>query len=280
MDVPVGGGFGKIVKIGGKLPVTSRSAPTTTPIAHNSVRRGRFGPRLLSSSSRLEPRGSNDHFPPRLCKNVAPLERETQRNVELMWLTGRLTSDFKTIANFRKDNGQAIRGACRQFIELCRQLNLSSEAVVAIDGSGFKAVNNRDRNYTSAKYGSALSISRPASLDTSPRWTRGIRTTGDHTEQARKLKEKIAALKKRVEQLKEIEVLVQAAPDRHRQSARASTHGRARHLVDLRQKPAYRSGRIYGVSCRPLETMPCAVSSLPSPCSRVSVPLVSSCTMP
>jgi len=79
------------------------------------------------------------------------LERETQRNVELMWLTGRLMPDFKTIANFRKDNGPAIRAACRQFIVLCRQLNLFSEAVVAVDGSKFKAVNNRDRNFTSAK---------------------------------------------------------------------------------------------------------------------------------
>jgi len=79
------------------------------------------------------------------------LERETQRNVELMWLTGRLMPDFKTIANFRKGNGPAIRGACRQFIVLCRQLNLFSQAVVAVDGGKFKAVNNRDRNFTSAK---------------------------------------------------------------------------------------------------------------------------------
>ena len=79
------------------------------------------------------------------------LERETQRNVELMWLTGRLMPDFKTIANFRKDNGPAIRGVCRQFIVLCRQLNLFTQAVVAVDGSKFKAVNNRDRNFTSAK---------------------------------------------------------------------------------------------------------------------------------
>src|SRR5712692_9315230 len=69
------------------------------------------------------------------------LERETQRNVELMWLTGRLTPDFKTIADFRKDNGLAIRNVCRQFIVLCRRLDLFSEAIVAIDGSKFKAVN-------------------------------------------------------------------------------------------------------------------------------------------
>ncbi len=79
------------------------------------------------------------------------LEREAQRNVELMWLTGRLTPDFKTIANFRKDNGKAIRNVCRQFVLLCRQLNLFTEAMVAIDGSKFKAVNNRDRNFTTAK---------------------------------------------------------------------------------------------------------------------------------
>src|SRR5439155_8418612 len=79
------------------------------------------------------------------------LERETQRNVELMWLTGRLAPDFKTIADFRKDNGQAIRNVCREFIVLCRRLNLFSEAIVAIDGSKFKAVNNRDKNFTDHK---------------------------------------------------------------------------------------------------------------------------------
>src|SRR6202163_3463341 len=79
------------------------------------------------------------------------LERETQRNVELMWLTGRLSPDFKTIANFRKDNGNAIRNVCRQFIVLCRRLDLLSQSIVAIDGSKFKAVNNRDRNFTGSK---------------------------------------------------------------------------------------------------------------------------------
>src|SRR6202030_174477 len=69
------------------------------------------------------------------------LEREAQRNVEMMWLTGRLAPDFKTIADFRKDNGPAIRATCRQFIMLCRGLDLFSETVIAIDGSRFKAVN-------------------------------------------------------------------------------------------------------------------------------------------
>jgi hypothetical protein len=68
-----------------------------------------------------------------------------------MWLTGRLTPDSKTIANFRKDNGKSIRNACRQFVVLCQQLDLFLDAVVAIDGSKFKAVNSSDRNFTDAK---------------------------------------------------------------------------------------------------------------------------------
>lgn len=79
------------------------------------------------------------------------LERESQRNLELVWLLSRLMPDFKTIADFRKDNGAAIRRVCAQFVLLCRRLSLFSEAMVAIDGSKFKAVNNRDRNFTRHK---------------------------------------------------------------------------------------------------------------------------------
>src|SRR5271165_4055731 len=79
------------------------------------------------------------------------LEREAQRNIELMWLVGRLAPDFKTIADFRKDNGAAIRAVCAQFVGLCRRLKLFTQAIVAIDGSKFKAVNNRDKNFTRAK---------------------------------------------------------------------------------------------------------------------------------
>lgn len=79
------------------------------------------------------------------------LEREAARNVEVMWLTGRLVPDHKTIADFRKDNGASIKAACAQFVQLCRQLGLLAKASVAIDGSKFKAVNNRDRNYTRGK---------------------------------------------------------------------------------------------------------------------------------
>jgi transposase len=79
------------------------------------------------------------------------LERESGRNVEVMWLTGRLVPDHKTIADFRKDNGPAIRKVCVQFVALCRQMGLLTTASVAIDGSKFKAVNNRDKNFSRAK---------------------------------------------------------------------------------------------------------------------------------
>jgi transposase len=79
------------------------------------------------------------------------LEREAGRNLEVMWLLNRLVPDDKVIADFRKDNGPAIRKVCAQFVELCRKLGLLAKASVAIDGSKFKAVNNRDRNFTRGK---------------------------------------------------------------------------------------------------------------------------------
>src|SRR5260370_33355244 len=80
-----------------------------------------------------------------------PLEREAGRNLEVMWLTGRLAPDHKTIADFRKDNGPAIKKVCAQFVELCRKMGLLTKASVAIDGSKFKAVNSRDNNFTQGK---------------------------------------------------------------------------------------------------------------------------------
>ena len=85
------------------------------------------------------------------------LEHEAGRNVEVMWLVGRLAPDHKTIANFRKDNGRAIRQVCARFVGLCRSLGLLTQASVAIDGSKFKAVNNRDKNFTRAKMNLSLS---------------------------------------------------------------------------------------------------------------------------
>src|SRR5712664_1292029 len=142
------------------------------------------------------------------------LEREAQRNIELMWLTGRLAPDFKTIADFRKDNGKAIRAACAQFVVLCRRLNLFTRAVVAIDGSRFKAVNNRDKNFTVAKVGKRIeqvdaSIARYlAALD------RADREESDVAEaKSGRLKEKIAGLRRQMQSLKEMAQQVQAAPD-------------------------------------------------------------------
>lgn len=79
------------------------------------------------------------------------LEREAGRNIEVMWLTGRLAPDHKTIADFRRDNSTAIRKTCARFVELCRKMGVLNGASVAIDGSKFKAVNNRDRNFTASK---------------------------------------------------------------------------------------------------------------------------------
>ncbi len=142
------------------------------------------------------------------------LERETQRNVELMWLGGRLTPDFKTIADFRRDNGKAIRNVCRQFIELCRRLDLFSQSIVAIDGSKFKAVNNRDRNFTSAKVRARMeqieqSIDRYlAAMDTADR------TQPDVAEaKTSRLKDKIAKLKQQMQDLKAMEQRLRVAPD-------------------------------------------------------------------
>ena len=79
------------------------------------------------------------------------LEKESLRNVELMWLLTRLSPDFKTIADFRKDNSKGIKSVCRRFVEMCRQMNMFSDSVFAIDGSKFKAVNNKSKNYTPGK---------------------------------------------------------------------------------------------------------------------------------
>jgi transposase len=125
------------------------------------------------------------------------LERECQRNIEMIWLTGQLAPDFKTIADFRKDNGKAIREVCREFVALCRKLDLLSAASVAVDGSKFKAVNARDKNFTEAKMKRRLerideSIARYLSqLETADRH-------GDTVPEA-----KVARLKSKLEKLKE-----------------------------------------------------------------------------
>jgi len=143
------------------------------------------------------------------------LERDAGRNVEVMWLTGRLVPDHKTIADFRKDNGRAIRKVCVRFVELCREIGLLTKASVAIDGSKFKAVNNRDRNFTRAKVERRRaqlegSVARYLSqLDTAdrqePSETLALKTT--------RLKEKLAKLEIEMRRLAAIEKQMLASPD-------------------------------------------------------------------
>ena len=142
------------------------------------------------------------------------LEIEAKRNVELMWLTGRLAPDFKTIADFRKDNGEAIRLVCREFVVLCRKLNLFSKAFVAIDGAKFKAVNTRDKNFTKAKLKRRLqqideSIERYLSqIDSADR-----QDSAAATGKKQRLTDKISALEKEMDRLKKLEVRLLAEPD-------------------------------------------------------------------
>jgi len=126
------------------------------------------------------------------------LEREALRNVEVMWLLGRLAPDHKTIADFRKDNGRAIRQVCARFVVLCRTVGLLTEASVAIDGSKFKAVNNRDRNFTRAKM-----ERRMAQIEESvARYLQQL-DTADRQEPSEVLKAKTDRLKEKIEKLKQ-----------------------------------------------------------------------------
>ena len=179
----------------------------------------------LRASSRRR-RGSPSYHPSSLLKlyiygylnrvqSSRRLEREAGRNVEVMWLLGRLAPDHKTIADFRKDNGGAIKKVCARFVELCRRMGLLSKASVAIDGSKFKAVNNRDKNFTSAKIERRRkqleeSVSRYLSqLDTAylqdPSETLVLKKE--------RIKEKLAKLKSEMAKLDAIEKQVLASPD-------------------------------------------------------------------
>jgi transposase len=143
------------------------------------------------------------------------LERETQRNVEVMWLTQRLMPDHKTIADFRKDNGKAIGAVCREFVGVCRRLQLFTQALVAIDGSKFKAVNNRDNNFTEAKMkrrleGVEKSIARYlAELDQADQAEPAVsevKTVG--------LQAKLETLKEEMARLRALEKELHEAPDK------------------------------------------------------------------
>src|SRR6516165_2118823 len=143
------------------------------------------------------------------------LEREAGRNVEVMWLTGRLVPDHKTIADFRKDNGGAILKVCAQFIMLCRRLDLFTDVSIVIDGSKFKAVNNRDRNFTRAKMERRLaqieeSVARYLrQLDSADRQE----PSEARTTKTARLKEKIAKLREEMQRLRGLKAQMLATPD-------------------------------------------------------------------
>src|ERR1700678_2625730 len=126
------------------------------------------------------------------------LEREAGRNVEVMWLLGRLIPDYKTIADFRKDNGLALRKVCARFVELCREIGLLATSSVAIDGSKFKAANNRDKNFTRAKV-----ERRRAQLEESIARYLSQLDTADRQEPTEELAAKVTRLTEKLTKLKE-----------------------------------------------------------------------------
>ena len=142
------------------------------------------------------------------------LEREAQRNIEVMWLTGKLAPDFKTIADFRRNNGEAIRAVCRQFVLLCRGIGLIGGATVAVDGSRFKAVNTRDKNYTPG----AIRL-RMEQVDASIARYLGMLDTADRQEdrvaelRVARLSGRLEALRHQMRQLQAMEQTVAEAPD-------------------------------------------------------------------
>ena len=142
------------------------------------------------------------------------LEREAQRNVELMWLTGRLAPDFKTIADFRRDNGVGICNVCRRFVQLCRDLKLFTQAIVAIDSSKFKAVNSRDRNFTAGKVDK-----RQQQIEESIQRYLQALDTADRTQpteveaKTERLREKITILRQQMRRMEQMKETLKQQPD-------------------------------------------------------------------
>ena len=145
------------------------------------------------------------------------LEREAQRNVEVMWLTGRLAPDFKTIADFRRDQSVGIRNVCRRFVGICRQLKLFTQAIVAIDSSKFKAVNSRDRNFTPAKIDK-----RQQQIEQSIQRYLDALETADRTQpleievKTERLQDKIKKLRQQMRELDRIKQQLKDEPDEQR----------------------------------------------------------------
>ena len=142
------------------------------------------------------------------------LEREAQRNLELMWLVGRLAPDFKTLADFRAENAAAITNVCREFIVLCRRWGLFTQATVAIDGSKFKAVNHRDRNFTSGKMKTRMGLIEQSIAEYLKQLDRMDRKETPSTpRQVVRLKERIATLKDEMSRLEGLKARMEATPD-------------------------------------------------------------------
>jgi transposase len=142
------------------------------------------------------------------------LEQEARRNLELMWLVGRLAPDFKTLADFRAGNTAAIKNVCREFIVLCRRWQLFTEATVAIDGSKFKAVNHRDRNFTSAKMKTRMALIEASIAEYLMHLDRMDRKeTPRNPRKAARLQDRIATLKDEMARLKGLKRRMEAAPD-------------------------------------------------------------------
>ena len=143
------------------------------------------------------------------------LEREANRNLELLWLLNRLAPDFKTIADFRKNNGTGIKACCRRFVMLCKQMNMFADSLIAIDGSRFKAVNNRDRNYTKAKVKRRIeaidkSLDRYlCQLESFDRQDRVIPEA-----KTRHIHKQLDALKRQMAEVKAIEEALELTPDK------------------------------------------------------------------
>ena len=142
------------------------------------------------------------------------LEQEAGRNLELMWLVGRLAPDFKTLADFRAENAAAIKNVCREFIVLCRSWGLFTEATVAIDGSKFKAVNHRDRNFTSNKMKTRMALIEQSITEYLTQLDRMDRKeTPSAPRQVARLKERIATLKQEMRRLRVLKVRMEGTPD-------------------------------------------------------------------
>jgi transposase len=142
------------------------------------------------------------------------LEQEARRNLELMWLVGRLAPDFKTLADFRVDNAAAIKNVCREFIVLCRRWGLLTETTVAIDGSKFKAVNHRDRNFTSGKMKTRMALIEQSIADYLTQLDRMDRQeTPRSPRRVQKLQERIGSLKQEMRRLRGLKARMDASPD-------------------------------------------------------------------